>query len=126
MLALPLRELCEHFHRGVLHVEDSSSFDGDDLRLRFPDERLNLVYGQTLLRSWAREARSALHLVRCRPNAMGSIFEPDGMHGLRRRASYRIALPFQAGKRSAFTLSGRALEGRKHNGDFWPDGWVQP
>jgi hypothetical protein len=43
MLALPLRELCEHFHRGELHVDDSASVDGDDLRLRFPDQRLNLV-----------------------------------------------------------------------------------
>ena len=43
MLALPLRDLCEDFHRGVLHVEDSASVDGDDLRLRFPDQRLNLV-----------------------------------------------------------------------------------
>src|ERR1700733_837256 len=32
MLALPLGELREHFQRGVLHVQDSASFDGNDLR----------------------------------------------------------------------------------------------
>jgi hypothetical protein len=43
MLALPLCDLCEHFQRGVLHVEDSAGVHRDDLRLRFPDQRLNLV-----------------------------------------------------------------------------------
>src|SRR5271165_6029619 len=43
ILTLPLRKLCEYFERGVLHVEDSASVHRDDFRLRFLDQRLNLV-----------------------------------------------------------------------------------
>jgi hypothetical protein len=92
--------------RATFHTFEHNNLDGMRL-IRAPK------YGQTRLRSWARKDRSALTLLRRRPNAMGYIFEPDGMHRLRRRASYRIALPLQAGKRSAFTLRGRALAGRK-------------
>jgi len=40
-------------------------------------------------------------------------------------AFYKIALPFQAGKSSVFTLRGRRWRG-ENNGDFVPVGWVQP
>src|SRR5271166_3659469 len=43
----------------------------------------------------------------------GLLFEPDGMHGLRMRASYRIALPFQAGKRELFHLERNGASGEK-------------
>ena len=71
----------------TLHTFEHNNLDGMTL---IPVPK----YGQTLLRSWARNDRSAIALLnQCRPNALGYIFDPDGMHGLRMRASYRIAPP---------------------------------
>ena len=90
----------------TLHAFEHNNLDGMTL---IPAPK----YGLTLLQSWARKGRSAITCEPWRPNMLGYVFDPDGMHGLRRRASYRIALPFQAGKRSVSTLRGTALAGRK-------------
>jgi hypothetical protein len=60
----------------TLHTFEHNNLDGMTL---IPAPK----YGQTL-RSWARKHRSAITLLKnVARNALGYIFEPDEMHGLR-------------------------------------------
>jgi hypothetical protein len=58
-----------------------------------------------------------------RLKTLGSVFRAGWNAWTPKAASYRMALPFQAGKRSVFPLRRGALAGRNY-GDFVSDGWV--